>query len=88
MTAQSGSSRARASICSRFVARTEDATQETAPLRVVLAARLLWDKGIAEYVEAARALQEARADRELPARRLARRGQSGVGVRSDAARAG
>jgi glycosyltransferase involved in cell wall biosynthesis len=28
-----------------------------APLRVVLAARLLWDKGIAEYVEAARALK-------------------------------
>ena len=44
--------------CSRFVARTEDATQEKAPLRVVLAARLLWDKGIAEYVEAARALRK------------------------------
>ena len=44
--------------CSRFVARTEDASQEKAPLRVVLAARLLWDKGIAEYVEAARALRK------------------------------
>jgi len=31
--------------------------QEAAPMRVLLAARLLWDKGIAEYVEAARQLQ-------------------------------
>lgn len=30
----------------------------TRPLRVVLAARLLWDKGLAEYVQAARSLRE------------------------------
>ncbi|MFM0672948.1 glycosyltransferase family 4 protein [Paraburkholderia sediminicola] len=43
--------------CSRFSARQETNEQTRAPLRVVLAARLLWDKGIAEYVEAARALR-------------------------------
>lgn len=31
--------------------------QEAAPMRVLLAARLLWDKGIAEYVQAARQLK-------------------------------
>lgn len=42
--------------CSRFTARSEarDAKQ---PLRVLLAARLLWDKGIAEYIAAARQLK-------------------------------
>jgi glycosyltransferase involved in cell wall biosynthesis len=47
--------------CSRFSSRSEvrDATQ---PLRVLLAARLLWDKGIAEYIAAARQLKaEGRA---------------------------
>jgi glycosyltransferase involved in cell wall biosynthesis len=43
--------------CSRFSARQETDEETRAPLRVVLAARLLWDKGIAEYVEAARALR-------------------------------
>jgi glycosyltransferase involved in cell wall biosynthesis len=42
--------------CSRFAARPEAGEETHAPLRVVLAARLLWDKGIAEYVEAAREL--------------------------------
>lgn len=37
-------------------ARVEDGL-EALPLRVLLAARLLWDKGIAEYVEAARSLK-------------------------------
>src|SRR5690606_5033032 len=47
--------------CSRFVAR--DSQRDPArPLRVLLAARLLWDKGLAEFVEAARGLQgEGRA---------------------------
>ncbi len=39
--------------CSRFVARDSQRSPER-PLRVVLAARLLWDKGINEYIEAAR----------------------------------
>jgi glycosyltransferase involved in cell wall biosynthesis len=43
---------------SRFSARPEATEQENAqPLRVVLAGRMLWDKGIAEYVEAARILK-------------------------------
>jgi glycosyltransferase involved in cell wall biosynthesis len=41
----------------RFTARAAEANDVQAPLRVVLAARLLWDKGIAEYVAAARALK-------------------------------
>ncbi|MDR8726493.1 glycosyltransferase family 4 protein [Burkholderia pseudomultivorans] len=41
--------------CRRFVARGWD-HGEKRPLRVLLAARLQWDKGIAEYVEAARTL--------------------------------
>jgi len=46
--------------CTRFVARQKRINDQ--PLRVLLAARLLWDKGIAEYVEAARRLQsEGRA---------------------------
>jgi glycosyltransferase involved in cell wall biosynthesis len=43
---------------SRFCARAEPTAQDEArPLRVVLAGRILWDKGIAEYVEAARILK-------------------------------
>jgi glycosyltransferase involved in cell wall biosynthesis len=43
---------------SRFKPRSEEAEPlEAQPLRVVLAGRLLWDKGIAEYVEAARILK-------------------------------
>ena len=46
----------------RFVPRAQPAHAEQVihqahPTRVVLAARLLWDKGIAEYVEAARQLK-------------------------------
>ncbi len=40
--------------CSRFQAAS--ANRPTEPLRVLLAARLLWDKGIAEYIAAARQL--------------------------------
>lgn len=40
--------------CARFSPCTEN--RKAGPLRVLLAARLLWDKGVAEYVEAARAL--------------------------------
>lgn len=42
--------------CSRFVARTR-VRDGDAPMRVLLAARLLWDKGIAEFVAAARQLR-------------------------------
>ncbi|WP_244817772.1 glycosyltransferase family 4 protein [Caballeronia sp. Lep1P3] len=43
----------------RFQMRAQEpADGEKKPLRVLLAARLLWDKGIAEYVEAARALRQ------------------------------
>ncbi|MDR6492264.1 glycosyltransferase family 4 protein [Paraburkholderia sp. 22099] len=43
---------------SRFKPRSEEAEPlEAQSLRVVLAGRLLWDKGIAEYVEAARILK-------------------------------
>lgn len=42
----------------RFKPRPEDAEQDRhIPLRVVLAGRLLWDKGIAEFVHAARILK-------------------------------
>jgi len=51
--------------CSRFTARSE-APDSAQPLRVLLAARLLWDKGIAEYIAAARQLKsEGRAIRFL-----------------------
>lgn len=42
--------------CLRFAARAP-AADSPGPLRVLLAARLLWDKGIREYVEAARMLR-------------------------------
>ena len=38
-------------------AQAEQVSHQAQPTRVVLAARLLWDKGIAEYVEAARQLK-------------------------------
>lgn len=46
---------------SRFWPRAETGPEAEArrPLRVLLAARLLWDKGIGEYVEAARRLKAA-----------------------------
>lgn len=40
--------------CSRFVKRSGE--RSGGPLRVLVAARLLWDKGLQEYVEAAREL--------------------------------
>lgn len=40
----------------RFSPRADDAAAGSGPPRVLLASRLLWDKGIAEYVDAARAL--------------------------------
>ncbi|HEY3814282.1 MAG TPA: glycosyltransferase family 4 protein [Caulobacteraceae bacterium] len=42
--------------CKRFTPPAASANP-TAPLRVLLAARLLWDKGLREYVDAARALK-------------------------------
>lgn len=42
--------------CTRF-APTVRAADSTGPINVLLVARLLWDKGIAEYVEAARMLR-------------------------------
>ena len=46
--------------CSRFTPPSQ--RSDTGPMRVVLATRLLWDKGLAEFVEAARLLQsEGRA---------------------------
>jgi glycosyltransferase involved in cell wall biosynthesis len=44
--------------CARFVARSAASLESHAPLRILLAARLLWDKGIAEYVDAARLLKK------------------------------
>jgi glycosyltransferase involved in cell wall biosynthesis len=44
--------------CSRFHAG--GARKAGAPLRVLLAARLLWDKGLREYAEAARILKQQR----------------------------
>jgi glycosyltransferase involved in cell wall biosynthesis len=41
--------------CSRF--RPRERAFDAPALRVLLASRLLWDKGIAEYIEAARALR-------------------------------
>lgn len=42
--------------CSRFIARNAE-RDHSKPLRVLLAARLLWDKGLAEYIAAARNLR-------------------------------
>jgi glycosyltransferase involved in cell wall biosynthesis len=42
--------------CSRF-AGSRPKRDPSRPLRVLLAARLLWDKGVAEFVEAARCLR-------------------------------
>lgn len=42
--------------CRRFLARVPE-LRASGPLRVLLASRLLWDKGLAEYVEAARMLR-------------------------------
>jgi glycosyltransferase involved in cell wall biosynthesis len=42
--------------CQRFRPPSRD-SDASAPLRVVLAARMLWDKGIGEFVEAARILK-------------------------------
>ncbi|MBY6242469.1 glycosyltransferase family 4 protein [Methylosinus sp. Sm6] len=44
--------------CSRFVAPSEAPTRAEGAIRVVLAARMLWDKGVAEFVEAARMLKD------------------------------
>ncbi|SAK39346.1 glycosyl transferase [Caballeronia fortuita] len=42
---------------SKFAQRPADSNEVGRPLRVLLAARLLWDKGIAEYVDAVRELR-------------------------------
>lgn len=46
--------------CSRFAPGASRG--QAGPLRVVLPARLLWDKGVAEYVEAARMLRAEKRD--------------------------
>ncbi|KFN45076.1 glycosyltransferase family 4 protein [Arenimonas oryziterrae] len=43
--------------CARFSQRADRARAAGQPLRVLLAARLLWDKGLAEFVAAARELK-------------------------------
>jgi glycosyltransferase involved in cell wall biosynthesis len=43
--------------CSRFLPPSNERGPSEAPLRIVLAARMLWDKGVAEFVEAARQLK-------------------------------
>jgi glycosyltransferase involved in cell wall biosynthesis len=43
--------------CARFQARSGDAPHAREPLRALLAARMLWDKGIAEFIDAARVLK-------------------------------
>lgn len=43
--------------CRRFVAAERSERAAGAPMRVLLAARLLWDKGLGEFVEAARMLK-------------------------------
>ena len=43
--------------CSRFLPPSDERASAEAPLRVVLAARMLWDKGVGEFVEAARLLK-------------------------------
>jgi glycosyltransferase involved in cell wall biosynthesis len=42
--------------CARFAPRSGSTSMASGPFKVVLPARLLWDKGIAEYVQAARTL--------------------------------
>lgn len=44
--------------CIRFAPGPDRAQDPRRPLRVLLAARLLWDKGLAEFVEAARRLRQ------------------------------
>ncbi|SAL30863.1 glycosyltransferase family 4 protein [Caballeronia telluris] len=43
--------------CLRYIPRPPADAGQRAPLRILLAARLIWEKGIAEYVEAARRLK-------------------------------
>src|SRR5690606_3494108 len=50
--------------CSRFVVQ-DSQRDRSRPLRVLLAARLLWDKGLAEYVDAARRLRAEGRDIEF-----------------------
>jgi glycosyltransferase involved in cell wall biosynthesis len=44
--------------CARFLPSAEVERHRSAPLRVVLAARMLWDKGVREFVEAAKLLKD------------------------------
>lgn len=43
--------------CSRFVSPVAPCARDGRPLRILLAARMLWDKGIGEFVEASRLLK-------------------------------
>lgn len=53
--------------CRRFVPATPASTEEkpARPFRVLLPARLLWDKGIAEYLDAARQFRERAGEVEF-----------------------
>jgi glycosyltransferase involved in cell wall biosynthesis len=46
--------------CSRFLPPNDERVSAETPLRIVLAARMLWDKGVGEFVEAARLLKSER----------------------------
>ena len=43
--------------CSRFLPPNDERAPEGRPFLIVLAARMLWDKGVGEFVEAARLLK-------------------------------
>lgn len=43
--------------CSRFLPPNDERAPDGGPLRIVLAARMLWDKGVGEFVDAARLLK-------------------------------
>ena len=43
--------------CSRFLPPIDERAPDGGPLRIVLAARMLWDKGVGEFVEAGRLLK-------------------------------
>ena len=65
--------------CRRFV--PNGGRQRGERFRVLLPARLLWDKGVAEYVEAARRLHAEQGGHRFPARRRPGPRQPGSGAR-------
>ena len=51
--------------CDRFTPSTRGPSEETRPFRVCLPARLLWDKGLAEYVDASRIVRSTYPDMQF-----------------------